>query len=112
MRTFLSDVRYAVRMWSRSPGFVVVAVLTLALGIGANTTMFSIVNATLWRPLAYPNPDRLVVLWEGRASDPDPNTYNIFSLPDYRDLRARSRTLADIAIFDSGGSGYNLTSSG
>jgi putative ABC transport system permease protein len=112
MRTFLTDVRYAVRMWGRSPGFVVVAVLTLALGIGANTTMFSIVNATLLRPLAYPNPDQLVVLWEGRASDPDPNTYNIFSLPDYRDLKARSRTLAEIAIFDSGGSGYNLTSGG
>jgi putative ABC transport system permease protein len=112
MRTLLSDVRYALRLWSRSPGFILVAVTTLALGIGANTTMFSIVNATLLRPLAYPDPDRLVVLWEGRASDPDPNTYNIFSLPDYRDLRARSRTLQDIAIFDSGGSGYNLTSSG
>ncbi len=112
MRNFLSDVRYAVRMWSRSPGFVFVAVATLALGIGANTTMFSIVNATLLRPLAYPDPDRLVVLWEGRASNPDPNTYNIFSLPDYRDLKARSRTLSEVAIFDSGGSGYNLTSSG
>jgi len=112
MRTFLSDIRYAIRMWSRSPGFVAIAVSTLALGIGANTTMFSIVNATLLRPLAYPDPDRLVVLWEGRASDPDPNTYNIFSLPDYRDLKARSRTLSEVAIFDSGGSGYNLTSSG
>jgi len=112
MRTFLSDIRYAIRMWSRSPGFVAIAVSTLALGIGANTTMFSIVNATLLRPLAYPDPDRLVVLWEGRASDPDRNTYNIFSLPDYRDLKARSRTLSEVAIFDSGGSGYNLTSSG
>ena len=112
MRTFLSDIRYAIRMWSRSPGFVAIAVSTLALGIGANTTMFSIVNATLLRPLAYPDPDRLVVLWEGRASDPDPNTYNIFSLPDYRDLKVRSRTLSEVAIFDSGGSGYNLTSSG
>jgi predicted permease len=112
MRTFLSDVRYAVRMWSRSPGFVVVAVATLALGIGANTTMFSIVNATLLRPLPFPDPDRLVVLWEGKAGNPDPNTYNIFSLPNYRDLKARSRTLADIALFDSAGKGYNLTSGG
>ncbi len=112
MRTFLSDIRYAVRMWSRSPGFVAVAVATLALGIGANTTMFSIVNATLLRPLPFPNPDRLVVLWEGRASNPDPNTFNIFSLPNYRDLKARSRTLADIALFDSAGKGYNLTSGG
>jgi putative ABC transport system permease protein len=112
MRTFFADVRHALRMWGRSPGFVVVAVATLALGIGANTTMFSIVNATLLRPLAYPNPDRLVALWEGRASDPSPDSYNIFSLPDYRDLKARSRTLAEVAILDSGGSGYNLTSSG
>ncbi len=112
MRTFLSDIRYAARMWSRSPGFVAVAVATLALGIGANTTMFSIVNATLLRPLPFPNPDRLVVLWEGKASNPDPNTFNIFSLPNYRDLKARSRTLADIALFDSAGKGYNLTSGG
>jgi putative ABC transport system permease protein len=112
MRTFLSDIRYAARMWSRSPGFVAVAVATLALGIGANTTMFSIVNATLLRPLPFPNPDRLVALWEGKASNPDPNTFNIFSLPNYRDLKTRSRTLAEVALFDSGGKGYNLTSGG
>ena len=63
--------------------------------------MFSIVNATLLRPLPFPNPDRLVVLWEGKASNPDPDTFNIFSLPNYRDLKTGSRTLAEIALFDS-----------
>src|SRR5216117_3824580 len=91
MPTFLRDIRYAVRMWSRSPGFICVAVLTLALGIGANTTMFSIVNAMLLRPLPFPDPARLVVLWEGRVKDP--TDYNIVSLPNYRDWKAQTKTL-------------------
>src|SRR4051794_7887597 len=110
MRTFLSDARYAVRTWSRNPGFVLIAVVTLALGIGANTTMFSIVSATLLRPLPFPHPEQLVVLWQGQVKDP--TSYNIISLPDYRDWKARSKTLAELAIFDSAGRGYNLTSSG
>jgi putative ABC transport system permease protein len=110
MRMLWSDVKYAVRMWSRSPGFVAVAALTLALGIGANTTMFSIVNATLLRPLPFPEPNRLTLLWQGQVKDP--NDYNIVSLPNYRDWLARNTSFADIALFDSAGRGYNLTSSG
>jgi putative ABC transport system permease protein len=107
MNSIWNDVRYAVRSWTRNPGFTAVAILTIALGVGANTTMFSVINATLFRPLPFPEADRLMSLWKGQINDP--TDLNITSMPVYRDWVERSRSFESIALFDSAGRGYNLT---
>ncbi len=110
MATFLQDARYGLRNLARNPGFTIVAMLTLALGIGANTTIFSVINDTLLRALPFPESKRLVIVWEKFGKDP--GDYNIVSAPNFWDFQKQSHSFESMAIFDSGGRGYNLAPSG
>jgi len=85
MQTFLQDLRYGLRMLARNSGFTAVAVITLALGIGANTAIFSVVNAALLRPLPYNDPSRLVYVWSAeKARGINQSTVSIPDLHDWR----------------------------
>jgi len=93
METLWQDVRYALRTLIRTPGFAIFAVLTLALGIGANTAIFSMVNAVLLRPMALREPQRVLVIWESRGdSDKLP-----ISIPEFLDFQKRNRSFAQMA---------------
>jgi hypothetical protein len=88
-----NDVRYATRTLLKNPGFAVVAILTLALGIGANTAIFSVVNSVLLRALPFPEPDRIVRVWTSTADEPR----STHSAGDFMDLRQEQQSLQAIA---------------
>jgi len=108
MRTLWQDIRYGFRMLTRNPGFTVVVVLVLALGIGANTTMFSVVNTVLLRPLPYEKPDEIVMVWQSyllrgwKMSSVSPGTFF--------EWRERNKVFEHIVAFD--GKSFTLTGSG
>ncbi|HEV2206282.1 MAG TPA: ABC transporter permease [Candidatus Acidoferrales bacterium] len=102
------DVRFALRMLRKSPGFAAIAVLTLALGIGANTAMFSVVNTSLLRPLPFSNPAQLVDIWARSSVFDFPNLG--LSLADIADLRSQSTAFSAIAPYNY--SGMTLTGRG
>jgi putative ABC transport system permease protein len=105
MSGLLQDVRYALRQLRKSPGFTAVAVLTLALGIGANTSIFTLVNAILLKPLPYPDADRVVMVWE---QNPHRGWFeNIVSGTNFLDWKKQNQVFTDLAAFES--NSFNLT---
>ncbi|MFZ0639952.1 MAG: ABC transporter permease [Candidatus Acidiferrales bacterium] len=105
MTTLLHDLRYAFRMLTKSPGFTIVAVLTLALGIGANTAIFSVVNAVLLRPLPFPQSSQLVSVESFDTINKTPHGSS--SYPDFFDLRSQNQVFSHMASFHD--STYTLT---
>ena len=107
----IQDLRFGLRMLAKTPGFTAAAVLTLALGIGANTAIFSVVNAVLLRPMPYPDPDRLVQLM---LSSPEwaPGR-NVDSINDQEFIlwREERKAFKEVAAYDSG-TGVNFTGNG
>ena len=97
LRTFLQDVRYAARLMRRSPAFTLVAVLTVALGVGANTAIFSVVHGVLLKPLPYTDPDALLRVFE--ELPPDTPEFPV-SPATFLEYRAQARTFEALAAFE------------
>ncbi|MCA1619677.1 MAG: ABC transporter permease [Acidobacteria bacterium] len=108
MRTLLQDVRFGLRVLWKRPGFTAVALAVLALGVGANTAIFSVVNAVLLRPLPYPGSER-VVAFDGINPSKGVEESNM-SAPDFADWKAQARSFEALSIYTEGGS--NLTGAG
>src|ERR1700730_4119138 len=103
MRTLTQDIRYGIRMLLKNPAMTAVAALTLALGIGANTTIFSAVNGLMLRPLPVANADRLVV-FDGQAQGAA-NSFDQFAFVDFQDIRSQANGFSDVL-------GYTLSLAG
>src|SRR5580658_2623625 len=97
MGALAQDIRYGIRMLAKNPGCTLIAVLTLALGIGANTALFSVVNGVILNPLPYPQPDQLVMLYE---NSPAFEKFSI-SYPNLKDWQRSNSTFAEIAGYRS-----------
>src|SRR5437870_6994297 len=90
----LADLRYALRTLAKSPGFAFIVVLTLALGIGANTAIFSVVNGVLLTPLPYKDPSQLMVVWERKGT----SSHNVVNLGNYMDWHDRATSFSGLAL--------------
>ncbi|HSE19725.1 MAG TPA: ABC transporter permease [Pyrinomonadaceae bacterium] len=108
METLVKDIRYGVRSLLKRPGFTVIALITLALGIGANTAIFSVVNAVLLRPLPFQNPEQLVIVWEDATFVGFPR--NTPAPANYVDWKTQNQSFTDMAA--SHESSFNLTGDG
>src|SRR6266545_2933643 len=106
MKTMLQDLRYGLRMMVKNPGFTAVAVLTLALGIGANTAVFSVINGMLLRPLPFPESGRLALLWDDRPVGNWPQMP--LSMPNFLDVRGQCQSCAEMSAWSLYGS-FNLS---
>jgi MacB-like periplasmic core domain len=101
----LSDLKYALRMLVKAPAFTFIAILTLMLGIGANSAIFSVIDAVLLRPLSFPKPNELVAVWSQVAREKTEKETE--SVPNYVDLRDQSKTLQALAAFTRAGAVLN-----
>ena len=108
MDLLVKDIRYGFRTLIKRPGFSAIAIITLALGIGANTAIFSLVNAVLLRPLPFADPDQLVMIWEDAAFAGFPR--NTPSVANYLDVRNQNHVFTDMAAIDQ--RTFNLTGDG
>ncbi len=106
MQTLWQDLRYGARMMSKQPGFTLIAALTLSLGIGANTAIFSVVNAVLLRPLTYPDPGRLMQIGQSGTGGDDGSVGE----PKFLFWRDQNQTFEAMALYQPIGSGVNLAS--
>src|SRR5262249_26791459 len=100
----IQDLRYTMRSLAKAPGFTAVVVATLALGIGANTAIFTIVHGVLLRPLDYPRPDQLMYLTA--ESPATGSTGNALSAPEYIEFRQMNRSFAAVGAYSTGGAAY------
>ena len=95
MTGLLQDLRYAARQFVKTPGLTAVVVITIALGIGANTALFSVVNGVLLNPLPYPQPEQLIALRESK-----PNfEFGTIPYPNFRDWQKDNRTFSSMAVW-------------
>src|SRR5215212_5675997 len=95
----ITDLKYAIRMLTKAPVFAVIAILTLALGIGANSAIFSVIDTVLLRPLPFKNPDEIVNVWGRYPTDNGKVRGNVHSFPDYADMRDQSQSFAAMAAY-------------
>jgi len=109
MESLLQDIRYALRILRRSPGFAIVAVIALALGIGATTAIFSVVDAVILKPLPYEDPTKLVQLWMRFTGIGIPNDQNWVSAPEFMDLQ-QNNSFTQVAAIDD--ESYNINIGG
>jgi len=99
METILRDLRYSARMLIKSPGFTAVAVLSIAIGIGANTTVFSVINAVLLKSVPYNDPSSLALVWGDSRTESSLRKHNQVSATDIADVRAQTTVLEDVATY-------------
>src|SRR5437667_6750647 len=92
----LTDCSYAFRMLAKAPAFTAIAILTLALGIGANSAIFSVIDTVLLRPLPFSKPNQLIAVWSKVTAESDKETG---SFPDYADIRDQSQTLDALFVY-------------
>src|ERR1700752_1594116 len=108
MDSLIRDLRYGLRALWKRPGFSSIAIATLAMGIGPNTAIFTLVNAVLLRPLPFPDADQLVMIWENAAFAGFPR--NTPAVANYQDIKTQSQSFSEVAALDI--RSFNLTGDG